>query len=91
MAAELSARTPAEGVAKTAPLTHSDGKEEGLSPAGESAVHPKLRQKTGGSSRWVLAPSSHASFLLMLGQWVMFCLVCTALLTLHGAPVGRLL
>ena len=51
VAAELTARTPAEGVAKTAPLTHGEGKEE-VSPADDSAVHPKLRQKTNGSSRY---------------------------------------
>lgn len=60
VAAELSARTPAEGVAKTASLTHAEGKEEGLSPAGDSAVHPRLRQKAGGSSRWFPAPSFFA-------------------------------
>ena len=54
VAAELTARTPAEGVAKTAPLAHAEGKEEGSSPAGDSAVHPKLRQKINGSSRYAM-------------------------------------
>ena len=51
VAAELSARTPAEGVTDTASLTCAEGTEEGLPPVSESAVHPKLRQKTAGSSR----------------------------------------
>lgn len=51
VAAELSARTPAEGVAKTAPLTRPQEPEEALPPVSESAVHPKLRQKAVGSSR----------------------------------------
>ena len=51
VAAELSARTPAEGVTDTASLTCEDGTEEGLPPVSESAVHLNSRHKTAGSSR----------------------------------------
>ncbi len=51
VAAELSARTPAEGVAKIAPFTRAEATEEGSLPVTVSAAHPKLRQKTAVGSR----------------------------------------
>lgn len=57
VAAELSARTPEEGVAKTALFTQTQATEEGLPPSSDSAVHPKLRQKAVGSSRYTTVPN----------------------------------
>lgn len=51
VAAELSARSPDEGVAKTAPLVQPEAPKESTGLVNDSAVHPKLRQKTAGSSR----------------------------------------
>lgn len=49
VAAELSGKGPAEGVTEAAPLSED---AEAFAPANDSAVHPKLRQKAAGISRY---------------------------------------
>lgn len=51
VAAELSARNPADGVDKIAPFTRAEATEEGSPPESVSAAHPTLRQKTAVGSR----------------------------------------
>ena len=51
VAAELSARTPADGVAKIASFTQAEATEEGSLPVSVSTAHPKLRQKTAFGNR----------------------------------------
>ena len=52
VAAELSGKRPAEGMTEAAPLSQDDG--EAFLPANDSAVHPKLRQKAAGISRYTI-------------------------------------
>ena len=49
VAAELSGKGPAEGVTEAAPLSED---AEAFAPANSGAVHPKLRQKAAGMSRY---------------------------------------
>ena len=61
VAAELSGKGPAEGVTETAPLSDD---AEAFAPANDSAVHPKLRQKAAGISRYVTWSEKPACVLL---------------------------
>ena len=55
VAAELSGKGPAEGVTEATPLSED---AEAFAPASDTAVHPKLRQKAAGISRYAIWSAS---------------------------------
>lgn len=79
VAAELSGKGPAEGVTKAAPLLQDDG--EAFAPADNTAVHPKLRQKAAGMSRYATW-SSKASLWAAMGTNLMLASTCLLILLL---------